>query len=228
MTDIQKRLHTMRDKEYRSFQSRLMPTVNPDKIIGVRVPQIRAMARALLKEEPGLAAGFLQELPHHYYEEDNLHIFLVNCTKDFATCLMQVEAFLPHLDNWATCDSFRPPTFKKNRQLVLPQAKRWMTSDHCYTARFGIGCMMSYLLDKDFLPEHLELVGGITSEEYYVRMMQAWYFATALAKQYQPTLAYLDKNELEVWTHNKAIQKAVESHRITAEQKALLRKMKRS
>lgn len=227
MTNIQRRLYAMQDKEYRSFQSRLMPTVNPDKIIGVRVPQIRELARDVMKNEPELVATFLQELPHRYYEEDNLHIFLVNCTKDFATCLMQVEAFLPYLDNWATCDSFHPPAFKKNRQLVLPLAKQWMTSDRCYTVRFGIGCMMSYFLDEDFSPEQLELVGTISSTEYYVRMMQAWYFATALAKQYQPTLAYLGKNELEVWTHNKTIQKAVESHRITAGQKALLQKMKR-
>lgn len=227
MTDIQKRLYTMQDKEYQVFQSRLMPTVSPDKIIGVRVPQIRAMARTLLKEKPGLAADFLEELPHLYYEEDNLHIFLVNHTKDFATCLMQVEAFLPHLDNWATCDSFRPKVFRQNHQQVLTEAKSWMESSHCYTVRFGIGCMMSYLLDEYFLPEHLELVGKVPGEEYYVRMMQAWYFATALAKQYQPTLAYLCRNELDIWTHNKTIQKAVESYRITAEQKALLRKMKR-
>lgn len=228
MTDIQKRLYAMQDKEYRSFQSRLMPTVNPDKIIGVRVPKIRELARDVIKNEPGIAADFLVELPHHYYEEDNLHVFLVNRTKDFDACLMQVEAFLPHLDNWATCDSFRPEVFRQHRQQVLAKARGWMTSDHCYTVRFGIGCMMSYFLDEDFSPEQLELVGEISSEEYYVRMMQAWYFATALAKQYQPTLAYLGKNNLEVWTHNKTIQKAVESHRITAEQKALLRKMKRS
>ncbi|MBR2362119.1 MAG: DNA alkylation repair protein [Spirochaetaceae bacterium] len=228
MTDIQKRLYAMQDKEYRSFQSRLMPTVNPDKIIGVRVPQIRELARDVKKNEPELVATFLQELPHQYYEEDNLHVFLVNRTKDFDACLMQVEAFLPHLDNWATCDSFRPEVFRQHRQQVLAKARGWMESGHCYTVRFGIGCMMSYFLDEDFSPEQLELVGGISSEEYYVRMMQAWYFATALAKQYQPTLAYLGKNNLEVWTHNKAIQKAVESHRITAEQKALLRKMKRS
>lgn len=228
MTDIQKRLYAMQDKEYRSFQSRLMPTVNPDKIIGVRVPQIRELARDVMKNEPELVATFLQELPHQYYEEDNLHVFLVNRTKDFATCLMQVEAFLPHLDNWATCDSFRPEVFRQHRQQVLAKARGWMESGHCYTVRFGIGCMMSYFLDEDFSPEQLELVGGISSEEYYVRMMQAWYFATALAKQYQPTLAYLGKNNLEVWIHNKTIQKAVESHRITTEQKALLRKMKRS
>ncbi|MBQ8384159.1 MAG: DNA alkylation repair protein [Spirochaetaceae bacterium] len=228
MTDIQKRLYAMQDKEYRSFQSRLMPTVNPDKIIGVRVPQIRELARDVMKNEPELVATFLQELPHQYYEEDNLHVFLVNRTKDFATCLMQVEAFLPHLDNWATCDSFRPEVFRQHRQQVLAKARGWMESGHCYTVRFGIGCMMSYFLDEDFSPEQLELVGGIPSEEYYVRMMQAWYFATALAKQYRPTLTYLSKNNLEVWTHNKAIQKAVESHRITTEQKALLRKMKRS
>lgn len=228
MTDIQKRLCAMQDKEYRSFQSRLMPTVNPDKIIGVRVPQIRELARNVMKNEPELVATFLQELPHHYYEEDNLHVLLVNRTKDFTTCLMQVEAFLPHLDNWATCDSFRPQSFTRHRQQVLAKARDWMTSAHCYTVRFGIGCMMSYFLDKDFSPEQLELVGGIPSEEYYVRMMQAWYFATALAKQYRPTLTYLSKNNLEVWTHNKAIQKALESHRITTEQKTLLRKMKRT
>ena len=175
MTDIQKRLYAMQDKEYRSFQSRLMPTVNPDKIIGVRVPKIRELARDVIKNEPGIAADFLVELPHHYYEEDNLHVFLVNRTKDFDACLMQVEAFLPHLDNWATCDSFRPEVFRQHRQQVLAKARGWMKSGHCYTVRFGIGCMMSYFLDEDFSPEQLELVGGISSEEYYVRMMQAWY-----------------------------------------------------
>lgn len=227
MTEIQERLLSLQDKEYRSFQSRLLPTVNPDRIIGVRVPGIRALARDLLRNEPGLASSFLEELPHRYHEEDNLHIFMVSRTKDFDSCLMQVESFLPHLDNWATCDSLRPLAFKRNRKRVLAAAKSWMESRRCYTVRFGIGCMTSYLLDGDFVPEHLELVGRISSQEYYVRMMQAWYFATALAKQYQPALAYLEGAGLDAWTHNKAIQKAVESRRIPDERKALLRGMRR-
>ncbi len=227
MTDIQSRLYDMQDQEYQAFQARLIPTVAPERIIGVRAPRIRALARDLLRNEGTLAKAFLTALPHRYHEENNLHAFLMNLLTDFDSCRRQVESFLPHLDNWATCDSLRPTAFKRNRRLVLPLAKGWMASRHTYTIRFGISCMMCHFLKDGFDPGHLELVGDLDSDDYYVRMMQAWYFATALDIQYQPTLAYLGKSELGVWTHNKAIQKAVESRRIPSERKAALRGMRR-
>lgn len=227
MTGIQERLLAMQDRGYQSFMARLMPTVAPERIIGVRTPHIRTLARDFLRNEATLAKDFLAALPHHYYEENNLHVFLMNLITDFDSCRSQVELFLPHLDNWATCDSLRPTAFKKNRHLVLPLAKGWMASNHTYTVRFGISCMMCYFLRDGFDPEHLELVGNVDSEDYYVRMMQAWYFSTALDIQYQPTLAYLEQDRLGQWTHNKTIQKAVESRRIPADRKAVLREIKR-
>jgi 3-methyladenine DNA glycosylase AlkD len=201
-----------------------MPTINPEKIIGIRIPKLRAFANELAKENDN--HEFLDKLPHTYYEENNLHAFLIEKIKDFDNCIAALDTFLPFVDNWATCDSMRPKVLGKHCEKLLPKAKQWISSTHTYTIRFGIGTLMNFYLDKNFKPEYLEIVSKIKSSEYYVNMMIAWFFATALAKQYDATLPYLQKQKLSSWCHNKTIQKAIESYRITPEQKELLRKLK--
>lgn len=227
MTEIQGRLFALQNTGYRDFLAKLVPTVDKEAMIGIAVPQIKSLAGELHREQPLLVRSFLQELPHQFFEENNLHIFLIDRIQDFHECRAEVERFLPHLDNWATCDSLRPKSFRKHPHLVLPLAKDWMTSPRTYTIRFGIGCMHSYFLDDYFQAEHLELVGRIQSDDYYVRMMQAWYYATALAKHHHAARSYLAENRLGSWVHNKALQKALESRRIPAELKTALRGMKR-
>ena len=226
ITEIQERLFALADPGYKQFHSRLMPTVSPEAVIGVRTPLLRALA-AEWAGKP-LAEEFLRALPHRYYEENNLHALLIMREKDYGRALALVEDFLPYIDNWATCDTLRPRVFARHREELMEAIERWLASEHPYTVRFGLGMLMTHYLDDAFLPAYPARAAAVKSEEYYVKMMVAWYFATALAKQYRPTLTYLSKNNLEVWTHNKAIQKALESHRITTEQKTLLRKMKRT
>ncbi len=218
--DVVKELFKMQDPVYKAFQGRLMPTVEPSAIIGVRTPMLRAFAKGLRDgTEPFLAA-----LPHRYYEENNLHAFLINETADFDRCLGQVEAFLPYVDNWATCDGLRPKCFRKNRERLLPFIRRWMESAEPYTVRFGIEMLMVHFLDEDFFEESLNWVASVRSSEYYVQMMVAWYFATALAKQWDAALPYLER--LPDWERRKTIQKAVESYRITPTQKDYLKGVK--
>ena len=228
MSDIQKtiqaRLFQMQDLQYRDFQCRLIPTVPPETVIGIRTPELRKFAKAFAKTPE--AAQFLQALPHQYYEENNLHGFLIESMKDYDQTIAALEEFLPFVDNWATCDLMHPRAFQRHLPQLLEQIKRWISSDRTYTIRFGIGMLMSFYLDEQFRPEYLELAAGIRSEEYYVNMMIAWYFATALAKQYESALPYIENERLAPWTHNKAIQKAIESYRITAEQKDYLRGLK--
>ncbi len=223
--DIQERLFSMQDLGYRDFQAKLMPTVDQAKIIGVRTPQLRAFAKELAGSPE--AEQFLETLPHTYYEEDNLHGELIVRMKDYDICIAALNRFLPWVDNWATCDMIRPKVFAKHRDELLGEIRRWLASDSTYTVRFGIGMLMVYYLDEAFLPEYLDMVSGVQSEEYYIKMMIAWYFATALAKQYEAALPFIEKQSLEIWTHNKAIQKSIESRRITPEQKAYLRGLKR-
>lgn len=225
MTEIQKELFYLQDEKYREFSSSLMPTVDPDCVIGVRTPDLRKLAKKLAKE-PDIDA-FLHCLPHRYYEENNLHGFIIEGMKDFETCMRELEAFLPYIDNWATCDQISPKVFKKNLPELLDKIRGWIASGRVYTVRFGIGMLMSHYLDDAFNPEYLEMVCSVRSEEYYVNMMIAWYFATALAKQYDAAVPYIEQKRLEIWTHNKAIQKSVESRRITEEQKNYLRSLKR-
>lgn len=227
MTEIQKHLFKMQSMQYKDFQSKSIPTIKREVIIGVPIPQIRNLAKQLARESPQEVSSFLKTLPHIYHEENNLHVFIINQIKDFDFCCRKVEDFLPYVDNWATCDSLRPSIFKKNNQKLFPHVQKWLDSPHAYTIRFGVGCLMTYFLDTDFKGEYLNQVGNIKSQEYYVKMMQAWYFATALAKQYPSALAYLQRNTLEPWTHNKSIQKALESYRIPQEDKIILRQMKR-
>lgn len=222
--DIQSRLFALQDLKYRDFQCKLMPTVAPETVIGVRTPELRKLAKALSGTPE--AAAFLQKLPHSYYEENNLHGFLIETIKDYDLALSAVEAFLPYIDNWATCDMSAPKIFGKHPSAFYEKIKVWLESDHIYTVRFGIGMLLGLYLDENFKPEMLELVAGIRSEEYYVNMMIAWYFATALAKQPESALPYLQQNRLAKWTHNKTIQKAIESFRINDDTKAYLRGLK--
>ena len=224
MTQIQERLFELQDTTYQAFQSKLMPTVDPDTVIGVRTPALRALAKEIAPGEE--TREFLRELPHTYFEENQLHAFVIGLEKDFETCIEEVERFLPYIDNWATCDQLSPRVFRKHRAGLLPRIEAWLSSDHCYTIRFGIGTLMQQFLDEDFRSEYAARVAQIRSEEYYVNMMIAWYFATALAKQYDAAVPFLENRQLDVWTHNKALQKAVESYRITPEQKAYLKTLK--
>lgn len=224
MTEIQKRLFALRDEKYRLFNCRLMPTVDPDTVIGVRTPELRKLGREIAGSAQ--AEEFMLALPHKYYEENNLHGFIIEQCRDFGRCVELMDAFLPYIDNWATCDLCSPKCFGKNTAGLLPHIRRWMASGETYTVRFGMGMLMRWYLDDAFCPEYLELVDGVRSEEYYVNMMRAWFFATALAKQYTAALPYIARRRLDTWTHNKAIQKAVESYRITPEQKAYLKTLK--
>lgn len=218
-------LFSLQDLGYRAFQSRLIPTVDPDSIIGVRTPALRKYAKELAKNPE--VSLFLSALPHAWFDENQLHAFLISEEKDFDTCVREVNRFLPYIDNWATCDQLSPRVFRKHRDELLPQIQIWLRSNRTYTIRFGIGMLMQHYLDDRFDPAYPELVAGIRSEEYYVNMMIAWYFSTALAKQYAQIVPFFETPRLDPWTHNKAIQKAVESFRITAEQKTYLRGLKR-
>ncbi len=224
MTDIQQKLFKMQDLEYKKFHSGLMPQTNPDTIIGVRTPLIRSMIKELDIED---VEKFLNsKLPHLYYEENNLHVFLISKIKNYDDCINELEKFLPYIDNWATCDSLRPVCFNKNKDNLLIKIDSWIKSRHTYTVRFAIEMLMIHFLDKDFQEDYLTKVAQIKSDEYYVNMMIAWYFATALAKQYNSTVKILENRRLSTWIHNKTIQKALESFRITDEQKKYLRSLK--
>lgn len=221
---IREELFSMQDLSYREFHSRLMPDVEKDTVIGIRVPVLRKYVKELAKDPE--IGGFLEDLPHRYYEENNVHGFLIQQMKEYGQCMEELEKFLPYINNWATCDMTSPKVFKKHKEELLEAVQRWIVSDHVYTVRYGIGMLMQHYLDEDFREEYPQMVSEIRSEEYYVNMMIAWYFATALAKQYETILPYIEKQKLDVWTHNKTIQKACESYRITPEQKAYLRTLK--
>ena len=222
---LQKQLFELQDLQYKEFHQKLMPTVNPDKVIGIRTPVLRQFAKAFLKREE--AESFLKKLPHKYYEEDNLHAFLLEEIKDYEKLIEELNKFLPFVDNWATCDMMRPKILKNHKTELLEDIKRWLNSKDTYTIRFAVNCLMNYFLEEDFKSEYLQWVKNIESDEYYINMVRAWYFATALAKQYEATVKILENNALDKWTHNKTIQKAIESYRITSEQKEYLRTLKR-
>ena len=224
ITNVQTRLFELQDLKYRDFHAKLMPTVNKEKIIGVRTPALRVFAKKYGKTDE--AKEYLQILPHQYYEENNLHGLLIEQIKDYDTCLEELERFLPYIDNWATCDIPRPKCFAKHKTELLPVIKEWIASGNTYTIRYGIGTLMSFYLDEDFKPEYIELVASVQSEEYNVNMMLAWYLATALAKQWDATIPYLEERKLSPWVHRKTIQKAVESYRITDEQKVYLKTLR--
>ena len=223
-SEIRNELFSLQDKKYRDFQAKLIPTVAPETIIGVRTPALRQYAKQLSRHED--ITAFLEQLPHVYFDENQLHAFILSEVKDYAECVDKVDRFLPCVDNGATCDQLSPKVFKKHRPELLAEIRQWIKSGETYTIRFGIGMLMQHYLDEDFDPAYPEVVASIRSDEYYVNMMTAWYFATALAKQWDAALPYIEEKRLDAWTHNKAIQKSVESYRITPEQKEHLKSLK--
>ena len=225
MEFIIKELYKMQDEKYRDIQVKIIPNIDSNSIIGVRTPELRSFAKKLIKEDN--YKEFLEELPHKYFDENQLHSFIISEIKDYDICISYINKFLPYINNWATCDQLSPKVFKKNKDSLLKEIKIWIKSKEVYTIRFGIGMLMSYFLDEDFNESYLETISKIKSKEYYINMMIAWYYATALAKQYDSTIKYLENNKLDIWVHNKTIQKAIESYRITDSQKEYLRSLKR-
>lgn len=221
LNEIENELFALRDEKYRDFSASLVPTLDKESFIGVRSPQVRTLAKKYAKDER--IGEFLSALPHKYQEENVLHGFIISLEKDFDKAIAETERFLPYIDNWAVCDTTSPKVFAKNKPALLAYIKKWIASDEPYTVRFAIGMLMRHFLDDEFDTEQMELVVSVDSEEYYVRMMQAWYIATALAKQFDAAYEVIKEKRLPKWTHNKSIQKAVESYRITDEQKALLK-----
>ena len=222
--EIRQGLFALKDEKYKEFQKKLIPTVDENTVIGVRMPVLRKYAKDV-SGTPG-AVIFMQTLPHEYYEENNLDGMLIETMKDYDECIAYLEEFLPYVDNWATCDLISPRVFKKHKDELLVKIKEWMASDRVYTIRFGMEMLMTHFLDEDFKPEYLGMAADVHSEEYYVNMMIAWFFATALAKQYEASLPYIENHCMDRWTHNKTIQKAIESYRITDEQKRYLKSLK--
>ena len=222
---IQKELFSLQDKKYMKFLSKLTPNVSEDTIIGVRIPEIRKLAKKLVKNDE--YEDFLKELPHKYYDENLLHGAIISENKDFENCIELLNSFLPFVDNWAVCDTISPKIFKKHKKELIEKVKEWSQSDKTYTCKFGVEMLMTHFLDEDFKKEYLEIVANIHSEEYYVKMVVAWFFATALAKQWDYAVIYLENNRLDVWVHNKTIQKARESLRILEDKKGYLKGLKR-
>ena len=222
MTKLQNRLFELKDEKYADFIATLTPALQRERFIGVRVPQLRSLASEF--EKSGEYESFIHSLPHSYYEENLLHSILLGRIKDYDTTVKLVEEFLPYIDNWAVCDTLRPKVFAKYKSRLYPLVLKWIESEKTYTCRFGLDMLMTYFLDDAFAPEQLEIPTKVESEEYYVRMMIAWYYATALAKQWNATIPYIENRRLPDWTHKKTIQKACESRRITPEQKEYLKK----
>lgn len=222
--DIEKRLFELADPEYKEFHLRLLPGYRADAVIGVRTPPMRKLASEFAKR-PDIN-DFISELPHRYYEENNLHAFIISRTKDFDLSIAQTEAFLPYIDNWATCDCWIPKAFSAHTDELFPYIEKWIRSEHTYTVRYAIGTLMKLYLDEHFKPEYCSLVSSVISDEYYIKMMIAWYFATALAKQYSTAITYLTERKLSAWVHNKTIRKAVESFRISDETKTYLKTLR--
>ena len=222
--EIREKLLALQDKEYRDFQAKLIPTVDPGRIIGTRTPQLRALAKELLKTYD--CSLFLDDLPHKYFDEDQLHAFILSGMKDYDECMDRLDKFLPYVNNWATCDQMSPKIFKKHKGELLEKVKAWIASEDTYTVRFAIGMLMEHFLDDDFDKAYPKMVAGVKSEEYYINMMVAWYFATALAKQYDSVIPYIEKKKLSAWNHNKAIQKSIESNRVTPGHKEYLRSLR--
>lgn len=222
--DITRFLFECKDESYKDFSSKLIPTIEKERIIGVRTPKVRALAKALKGSE--ISYDYLSCLPHKYLEENHLHGFLIEYEKDFNKALELLESFLPCIDNWATCDTIRPKVFKKHKEALYPYIKKWIKSPHEYTVRFAIGLLLSFYLDDAFDCSHLDLVASVKRDEYYIKMMVAWYFATALAKQYESAIPYIENNVLQKWTHNKTIVKSCESFRVSDSHKAYLRTLR--
>ena len=224
-TAVQKHLFRLRDEQYAAFQAKITPEIPLEKFIGIRVPQLRKFAKGFFKESE--SKDFMAVLPHYYFEENMLHGLLVEQIKDYRECVAELEKFLPIVDNWAVCDIVSPKIFARHKQELLPRIKEWTASAETYTCRFGLGMLMRHFLDEDFRAEYLKIPASVLGGEYYLDMMVAWFFATALAKQWSAAVPYIENNLLDKWIHNKTIQKARESYRITAEQKTYLRSLRR-
>ena len=222
--EILKELFKLQDKEYAEFQSKLTPTVDKNKFIGVRVPEARKLAKVYFKDEK--SREFLNILPHEYYDENMLHGLLISEIKDYEKCINEVDKFLPYVDNWAVCDIMSPKILKKNKDKLIEKIKNWSESKDIYTCRFGIKMLMTHYLDEDFKSEYLNIPSSIVSDEYYINMMIAWFYATALAKRWDDSIKYIENKKLTKWVHNKTIQKARESYRITNKQKEYLKSLK--
>ena len=222
---MEQELLEKKDEKYAEFQRKLIPTVVPESIIGIRTPDLKKYAKELIKAQR--AESFTKELPHRYFEENQIHAFVISEEKNFDQCISDLEKFLPYVDNWATADQMSPRIFTKNKDILFPYIEKWILSDQTYTVRFAVGILMQHFLDDDYDTKYPEMVSHIRSQEYYINMMVAWYFATALAKQYETIIPYIEQNRLDVWTHNKVIQKARESYRITPVQKEYLNTYKR-
>ena len=227
ISEIEQKLFEMQDVRYRDFSSSLMPDVDKERIIGVRTPQLRLLAKTLAREMPDIVLDM--ELSGRYYEEDNLRGFVISELKDYDRVVAELDKFLPFIDNWATCDMLRPKLFQNHRyrERLESDACRWLSDSRPFVCRFGMGMLMTHFLDDDFKESHLDLVASVVNPHYYVRMMAAWYFATALAKQYASAIRYIEAHKLPVWTHNKSIQKAIESRRVSEEHKTYLRTLRR-
>lgn len=223
--NIRDKLFELRDEGYRDFHSKLMPTVDKELVIGVRTPDLRKLSKEFFGTPQ--AEEFMKVLPHKYYEENNLHAFFIEQIKYYDLCIKEIDRFLPFVDNWATCDMMRPKIFSKHLPELECKIREWMQSDDTYTVRFGIEMLMVHFLDDNFSPEYPSLVSQVETDEYYVKMMIAWYFATALSKQYETAIAYLEQNVLDADIHNKTVKKAIESYRITHDKKEYLRSLKR-
>lgn len=221
LTRLQQQLFVLQDEEYRDFHSKLMPNIPKEDVIGIRVPVLRKFAKEFAKSDE--KEKFLKELPHRYYEENNLHMMLLVEMKDYDGCMQEMERFLPYINNWATCDFPAPKCFEKHKKDVLEHIKIWIKSSQTYTVRYAIGMLMRLFLEDDFSAEYPQMVAEVSSEEYYINMMIAWYFATALAKQWDAVIPYIEQRKLSQWVHRKTIQKAVESYRITPGQKEYLK-----
>lgn len=224
MTDLQKKLFELQDEEYKNFNSKLIPTIEKENVIGIRVPVLRKFAKEFFKTSE--CEKFLNEIPHKYHDENLLHGMILAQYKDYEICIQQTEKFLPFIDNWAVCDSTIPKALLKNKEDLLKRVKIWINSEHIYTCRFAIGVLMRFFLDEDFKTEYLNIVANVKSDEYYVNMMISWYLATALCKQWNSTIKILENKNTSDWVHNKTIQKACESFRITPEQKEYLKTLK--
>lgn len=226
--EILKELNSLKDEKYADFQKNLIPGLSREYFIGVRTPELKKMAKRLYKDstKKDMVDDFLKELPHTYFDENQLHGFIISECKDFDRCIEYIEEFLPHINNWATCDQTAPKIFKKYTKELLPYIKKWIKSKETYTIRFAIGMLMQHYLDEHFDEKYIKLVSSVKSDEYYINMEIAWYMATALAKQWDATIPYIENKKMPVWVHNKTIQKAVESYRITDDQKDYLRTLK--
>ena len=223
--EIRNRLFELKDEKYKEFTLKLIPGLEPDNVIGVRTPQVAQLTKEIIKS--GDYSSFLDDCPHKYYEEMGIHVAIINSMKDYDSVIREIDRFIPYVDNWATCDGIKPrKAFSKNCDRLIIDAKRWIKSEHIYTKRFGIEMIMNFFLDDNFKREYNDLVASIRNDEYYVNMMIAWYFATALAKQYNDTIPFIENRRLDEWTHKKTIQKARESYRITDEQKEYLKSLK--